>query len=147
MPGMPGDDDDDDELRGAGTIRESGGDDLALDVSIPLVDALVGFSTSLKHLDGHKVPLSAKGVTRPGDVVTLPGEGMPRAPAREDDDEGDEEEEENGSGRSNKKKQPAKKGARGDLHVTFTVDFPASLTEKQKSVVREHFKAPARDEL
>lgn len=126
-------------------VPESGGDDLALEVSIPLVDALVGFSTKIGHLDGHKVPISTKGVTRPGDVLTLAGEGMPRAPARES---GDEEEEEEQQRKGGKGKQANKKGGtRGDLHVTFTVDFPASLTEKQKNVVREHFKAPPRDEL
>ena len=141
IPGMP--QQSDDELERT-AIPESGGDDLSLEVSIPLVDALVGFSTQVGHLDGHKVPISTKGVTRPGDVLTLAGEGMPRAPAR--DEGGDDEEEE--QQRKGKKKPPAaKKGARGDLHVTFTVDFPASLTEKQKSVVREHFKAPPRDEL
>ena len=128
------------------SIPESGGDDLSLEVSIPLVDALVGFSTKIGHLDGHKVPISTKGVTRPGDVLTLAGEGMPRAPAREGGDDDDDEEEQQQRQRKGSK-QPAKKGARGDLHVTFTVDFPASLTEKQKSVVREHFKAPPRDEL
>ena len=140
VPGQP----DGDELERT-AIPESGGDDLALEVSIPLVDALVGFSTKIGHLDGRKVPISTKGVTRPGDVLTLAGEGMPRAPAREgdgdDDDDGQERQQRKGG------KAAGKKGARGDLHVTFTVDFPASLTEKQKGVVREHFKAPPRDEL
>lgn len=139
VPGQP----DGDELERT-AIPESGGDDLALEVSIPLVDALVGFSTKIGHLDGHKVPISTKGVTRPGDVLTLAGEGMPRAPARESGDGDDDEEQQHRKGNG---KPANKKGARGDLHVTFTVDFPASLTEKQKSVVREHFKAPPRDEL
>jgi DnaJ family protein B protein 11 len=145
IPGMPQNDDDDERT----AIPESGGDDLALEVSIPLVDALVGFSTKIKHLDGHAVPIATKGVTRPGDVVTLVGEGMPRAPARESGD-GDDDDEEEQQQQRNKKKGDGKnnkKGSRGDLHVTFTIDFPGSLTEKQKSVVREHFKAPPRDEL
>lgn len=146
IPGMPPQQQQqsDEELERT-AIPESGGDDLSLEVSIPLVDALVGFSTQISHLDGRKVPVSAKGVTRPGDVLTLAGEGMPRAPARESGDNDEEEDERKGS--SKQKPAAAKKGARGDLHVTFTVDFPASLTEKQKSVVREHFKAPPRDEL
>lgn len=140
---IPGVQQNDDELERT-AIPESGGDDLALEVSIPLVDALVGFSTKINYLDGHKVPISTKGVTLPGDVMTLAGEGMPRAPARESGDGDDESDREQ---QQRKGSKSAKKGARGDLHVTFTVDFPASLTEKQKTVVREHFKSPPRDEL
>lgn len=96
------------------------GDDLRLNVTIPLVDALVGFDTVFTHLDGRKVRLAAAGVTRPGAVVTLVGEGMPRAGAPH---------------------------LKGDLEVTFAIEFPAKLTEKQKKAVREHFQVPARDEL
>ena len=31
----------------------------------------------IEHLDGHKVTLAASGVTRPGQVVVIKGEGMP----------------------------------------------------------------------
>ena len=96
------------------------GDDLRLNVTIPLADALVGFDTVFTHLDGRKVPLGAAGVTRPGSSVTLVSEGMPRAGAPH---------------------------TKGDLDVTFSVDFPAKLTDKQKKVVREHFRVAARDEL
>lgn len=96
------------------------GDDLHMNATISLADALVGFSTSFAHLDGRKVPLNATGVTRPGAVVMLPGEGMPRAGAPH---------------------------TRGNLLVTFTVDFPAKLNEKQKKAVRDNFKGGVRDEL
>ena len=39
--------------------------------------ALLGFSRNLTHLDGHVVPLERKGVTQPGFVQTIKGEGMP----------------------------------------------------------------------
>jgi hypothetical protein len=31
----------------------------------------------IEHLDGHKVTLAASGVTQPGQVVLIKGEGMP----------------------------------------------------------------------
>ena len=39
--------------------------------------ALLGFTRNLTHLDGHVVPLVRKGVTQPGYVQTIKGEGMP----------------------------------------------------------------------
>lgn len=39
--------------------------------------ALLGFSRNLTHLDGRVVSLERKGVTQPGFVQTIKGEGMP----------------------------------------------------------------------
>lgn len=39
--------------------------------------ALLGFTRNLTHLDGHVVSLVRKGVTQPGFVQTIKGEGMP----------------------------------------------------------------------
>ena len=92
---------------------ERRGDDLHVAASVTLTDALVGFARSIPHLDGHAVPLTATGVTRPGAVVRLPGQGMPRHGA----------------------------AARfGDMYVTYSVQMPASLSEEQKATVRELFK-------
>jgi DnaJ family protein B protein 11 len=88
------------------------GHDLMLNVSIGLADALTGFSRAVEHLDGHAVTLAAAGVTRPGDVQRVPGEGMPVYGAEH---------------------------TRGDLFVTYAVDFPAALTDAQKAAVREMF--------
>lgn len=85
------------------------GHDLMANVTIPLLDALVGFTRTLPHLDGHNVTLAASGVTRPGDVQRVPGEGMPHF------------------------QSPDKKG---DLFITYSVDFPAALTEEQKAAAR-----------
>ena len=86
------------------------GHDLMANATIPLLDALVGFERSLTHLDGHKVTLTAAGVTRPGDVQVVPGEGMPHL------------------------SDPSK---RGDLFVTYSVDFPAALSEEQRALARQ----------
>lgn len=91
------------------------GDDLLMNKTISLVDALTGFHHNFDHLDGHQVSLTSTGVTRPGDVQVIAGEGMPVF----DSDR------------------------RGSLLVTYTVDFPASLTEEQKATVRKLFAAEA----
>jgi DnaJ family protein B protein 11 len=85
------------------------GDDLAMNATITLAEALVGFSRTVKHLDGRKVVLSSTAVTRPGDVAVVAGEGMPKFNAP---------------------------GQKGDLFVTYTVDFPAALTDEQKAAAR-----------
>lgn len=93
------------------------GNDLHMNKTISLVDALTGFSQQFKHLDGHAVTLANEGVTRPGSVQKVVGEGMPVFDA----------------------------GRKGDLYVTYTVDFPASLTEEQKKSVRALFPSSAGD--
>lgn len=40
--------------------------------------ALLGFDRNLTHLDGHVVRLKRQGVTQPGFVEVIEGEGMPR---------------------------------------------------------------------
>ncbi|KAG5180243.1 hypothetical protein JKP88DRAFT_200457 [Tribonema minus] len=93
------------------------GDDLFLDLDVPLVDALVGFETTVVHLDGHAVRVSrgaGGAVTAPGDVLVLAGEGMPltaRAAAA--------------AGRE-----------RGALHIKFNVVFPRALSAAQQAQIR-----------
>lgn len=67
------------------TVDASGfvrtGHDLALDVSLTLAEALVGFTKQVTHLDGHQVELSREGVTSHGEVQRVRGQGMPHAHA------------------------------------------------------------------
>ncbi|GLT42622.1 hypothetical protein SLA2020_166120 [Shorea laevis] len=83
--------------------------DLHTTVTITLVEALVGFERTIKHLDDHLVDISSKGITKPKEVRKFKGEGMPL--------------------HFSKKK--------GDLYVTFEVQFPKSLTEDQKAKIKE----------
>jgi DnaJ-related protein SCJ1 len=39
--------------------------------------ALLGFERNLTHLDGHTVTLKRAGVTQPGFVQTIKGQGLP----------------------------------------------------------------------
>ncbi|GMY17017.1 dnaJ protein ERDJ3B-like [Fagus crenata] len=85
------------------------GNDLHTTITITLVQALVGFEKTIKHLDDHLVDISTKGITKPKEVRKFKGEGMPLH-------------------FSTKK---------GDLYVTFEVLFPTSLTKDQKTKIKE----------
>ncbi|CAI0457063.1 unnamed protein product [Linum tenue] len=85
------------------------GNDLHTTVTITLVQALVGFEKKIKHLDEHLVDIGSQGITKPKEVKKIKGEGMPLYA-------------------SNKK---------GDLYVTFEVLFPNSLTQEQKTKIKE----------
>lgn len=85
--------------------------DLYTNVTISLSDALLGFTTNINHLDGHKVKIERKQVTWPGAIVKKRGEGLP----------------------SNENYN-----IRGDLYVTFDVEFPRGmLTEEQREGVKK----------
>ncbi|XP_047982184.1 dnaJ protein ERDJ3B-like [Salvia hispanica] len=85
------------------------GNDLHTTVTITLVQALVGFEKTVKHLDEHLVDISSQGITKPKQVRKFKGKGMPL--------------------HFNNKK--------GDLHVAFEVVFPTSLTDEQKTKIKE----------
>jgi DnaJ-class molecular chaperone len=57
------------------------------------------------HLDGRKVPIEASSVTKPGEVIVVPNEGMPI------------------------RGQPSK---RGNLYVTIAIEFPTFVVSEQK---------------
>jgi len=83
---------------------ERSGHDLHYTQHISLLEALVGFSKTIKHLDDHDVAIRATLVTKPGEIMRLRNEGMPHHT------------------------YPSQKG---DLYVKFVVDFPKTLTSKQ----------------
>lgn len=91
-------------------VFERRGDDLYANMTISLMDALIGFETSLNHLDGHKVVIKRDKITWPGARMRKPGEGMPNY--------------ENNN-------------LRGTLLITFDVEFPkGELTEEQKELIK-----------
>ncbi|XP_042452086.1 dnaJ protein ERDJ3B-like [Zingiber officinale] len=84
------------------------GNDLHATVTISLLQALVGFEKTIKHLNDRRVEIGTKGITKPKEVRKFKGEGMPLH-------------------LSTKK---------GDLYVTFEILFPNSLTDKQSSKIK-----------
>jgi len=96
------------------------GNDLIAHVKIPLVEALAGppdgtakLTKTLELLDGRKLQIAVPfGVVKPGQTMTIPGEGMP---IRKD-------------GSVQKK---------GDIIVTWDVIFPERLSAPQKEGLRK----------
>eukprot|EP01104_Vermistella_antarctica_P013996 TRINITY_DN432_c5_g1_i2.p1 TRINITY_DN432_c5_g1~~TRINITY_DN432_c5_g1_i2.p1 ORF type:complete len:373 (+),score=110.14 TRINITY_DN432_c5_g1_i2:158-1276(+) len=80
------------------------GDNLHYQSSISLLEALVGFEKTFKHLDGHEVKIERTQVTIPGFTLEIKEEGMPMH------------------------EFPSQKG---DLYVTFTIRFPIAVTAEQ----------------
>lgn len=80
-------------------LFERRGDDLYTNVTISLQDALIGFSTEIEHLDGHKVQISRDKITWPGARIRKKGEGMPNFDNN---------------------------NLHGTLYITFDIEFPKS---------------------
>ncbi|KAF1318642.1 Dnaj subfamily b member, partial [Globisporangium splendens] len=87
------------------------GDNLIYRAKLSLKDALVGNGTlTIKSLDGRSINMRLDGVIAPGTRKVFAGEGMPL------------------------QKNPSQ---RGDLFVEFDVQFPTSLSETQKNLIRQ----------
>ena len=93
------------------------GNDLTIKDKLTLRQALLGFEKKIKHLDGHEVLIRREGVTMPGAVMKVADEGMPK----KDDS-----------------------SSYGDLYIEFSVQFPDTLTDAQKTAVSDNFKARRR---
>ncbi|KAJ1952354.1 DnaJ- protein scj1 [Dispira parvispora] len=93
------------------------GHDLHLNFTISLVQALSGFETTFLHLDKKtKVLLKRESVTPPGFIQKVQGQGMPMYNPDTDSASG-----------------------HGDLFVHYTVEFPQSVTDKQKDTLKGMF--------
>ncbi|CAK8673375.1 dnaJ homolog subfamily B member 11-like [Clavelina lepadiformis] len=102
-------------------VFERKGLDLYTNVTIPLTDALLGFTIDVVHLDGHKVQIERKQVTWPGARIKKKNEGLP----------------------SNENFN-----LRGNLIVTFDVEFPrGELTEEQKEAISQVLKAKSKPKV
>eukprot|EP00667_Euglena_gracilis_P013158 EG_transcript_13548 len=91
------------------------GDNLSMTMQITLLESLVGFAKTFRHMDGRVVEVKRSQVTPHGHQVTLKGEGMPRHHV------------------------PSETGT---LTITFEVQFPASLTEQQTAAFKSVLGAP-----
>uniref|UniRef100_A0AAQ4QY79 DnaJ homolog subfamily B member 11 n=2 Tax=Gasterosteus aculeatus aculeatus TaxID=481459 RepID=A0AAQ4QY79_GASAC len=95
-------------------VFERRGDDLYTNVTISLVEALVGFEMDIEHLDGHKVHIVRDKITKPGARMWKKGEGLPNFDNI---------------------------NIRGSLIITFDVEFPQTqLDEQQKDGIRSLLK-------
>jgi DnaJ-class molecular chaperone len=85
------------------------GNDLHMEMTISLGEALLGFEKKIVHLDGREVTIKEKGVTGPYDTKRIPQEGMPHHDV------------------------PSQKG---DLFVKMKVNFPRQMTAEQIKFVK-----------
>lgn len=91
---------------------ERDGNDLHATVEISLKQALLGFELKIAHLDGHEAVVKNTGITRPFQVMTVKGEGMPHHDV------------------------PSLKG---DLHVKIHIEMPnTKWTKEEASWIRDH---------
>ncbi|KAJ7035015.1 hypothetical protein C8F04DRAFT_547929 [Mycena alexandri] len=81
--------------------------------TIGVDEALLGFDRNLTHLDGHIVRLQRKGVTQPGFVQTIEGEGMPHF----------------------------ERPTFGDLYVEYNVVLPIEISPQTRRKLTEAFHA------
>ena len=92
------------------------GDDLHIDVHITLMEALLGFERTIRHLDGHPVNIRHTGVASHGQIITLPNEGMPVHGV------------------------PSEFGV---LRVELIVGLPPRITDEERQFVEGHFEVQA----
>jgi curved DNA-binding protein len=90
-------------------VFKRSGNDLYTAVSIDLYTALLGGETTIDTLSG-KVKLTVKPETQSGTKIRLKGKGFPVY---------------------------KKEGEHGDLYITYTVQLPTHLTEKEKELFTE----------
>ncbi|EGC35243.1 hypothetical protein DICPUDRAFT_47801 [Dictyostelium purpureum] len=81
------------------------GDNLYYEMSITLLESLVGFEKEISHLDDQKVKINRDQVTPPGHTIKIEGQGMPNHQFS---------------------------SQTGDLYVVFTIIFPEKVTDDAK---------------
>ncbi|KAI3405030.2 SIS1 [Candida oxycetoniae] len=88
------------------------GNNIKMNVHLSFKESLCGFEKDVTTIDGRRIPLSRSNPVQPNTTTTYPGLGMPIS------------------------KNP---GQRGDLEITYKVDYPTSLTPAQKQVIQQNF--------
>jgi len=90
------------------TLFKRDGDDIIVNMMIPLTTAILGGIVRVPTIDGE-LKLRIRPGTQPGTMVRLRGKGVPRL----------------------------RRGGRGDQYVRFQVQIPEKLSRKQKELIRE----------
>jgi DnaJ-class molecular chaperone len=85
------------------------GDDIHVDVPVPLADAVLGAEIEVPTLGGKKLALKIPAETQNGKVFRLAGQGMPRSGG----------------------------GAKGDLFAKVNVVLPTKLSKREKELFEE----------
>jgi DnaJ family protein B protein 4 len=93
-------------------IFKRDGNNLKMNLPLSFKESLTGFSKEVTTIDGRRIPFTRSQPVQPNTSTTYPGLGMPIS------------------------KSP---GQRGDLEITFKVDYPISLTPEQKHAIETLF--------
>lgn len=88
------------------------GDDLICTLPITFKESLLGFNKTIQAVDGRKIPLSRSSPIQPSSENVYPGLGMPISKHA---------------------------GQKGDLKITYKIDYPLSLTPEQKQLISQNF--------
>lgn len=88
------------------------GNNLRTTQTISLKDALIGFTSSVKHMDGREVEFTRTSTTEPGFVHKIKGEGMP---LHDDPSEN------------------------GDLYVVLKIKMPRKINDEQRKAIETLF--------
>lgn len=91
-------------------IYQRDSDNLKMTMPLTLLESLTGFSRPIKTLEGKEIIVNNKMITRPGQEIRFPGRGMPN------------------------QKDPSRKG---DLIIKADVQFPTSLNDQQKELIKQ----------
>jgi len=94
------------------TPFERKGNDLYIKQDVSFIDALCGVNFVIKHLDDRETLLTYPDVVNPGDILCVPGQGMPIM---------------------------GKPDSYGDLYVSFNITFPPKITEAQRKALLSVF--------
>ena len=87
------------------------GANLFADLQLTMLEALLGFSKNIVHLDGRVVTVSSQDVVQPFQVKVIHGEGMPKHESYE----------------------------KGDLHVKLIVKLPQEVSSAQRVLLAQVF--------
>lgn len=89
------------------------GDDLVVEKTLSLAQALLGSNFELKALNGKTLNVSLTEILKPGGVIKIPGEGL-----------------------------PSSAGRRGDVYVYSTINMPTKLSPQQRELIEKAFGKP-----
>ncbi|KAI5958900.1 SIS1 [Candida theae] len=93
-------------------IFKRDGNNIKMNVHLSFKESLCGFEKDVTTLDGRRISLSRSSPVQPNSTTNYPGLGMPIS------------------------KSP---GQKGDLEITYKVDYPSSLTPAQKQAILDNF--------
>lgn len=93
-------------------VYKRDGNNIKMNVHLTFKESLCGFDKDVTTIDGRRISLNRSNPVQPNTTTTYPGLGMPIS------------------------KTP---GQRGDLEITYKVDYPTYLTPTQKQAIQDNF--------